>query len=92
MRGLSARSSRGDDIWRRSEIDHETLLAGIHVAGGITCQHALLATTYLDGHVGLNNGIHRWAVANEVGIDRAPVEMQYEQEESACPSSEPFLS
>jgi hypothetical protein len=82
-----------DDIWSHSETDRETLLAGIHAAGGITCEHALLATTYLDGHIGLNNGIHRWAVTDELGIERVPVEMQYEQEESVWPSwEEPFLS
>ena len=40
----------------------------------------MLATTYLDGHVGLNNGVHRWAVAVELGIEYVPVEMLYEQE------------
>ena len=74
-----------DDIWSRSESDHETLLTGIRAAGGITCEHALRATTYLDGHIGLNNGIHRWAIADELGITCVPVEMEYEQEESAWP-------
>ena len=69
-----------DDIWKRSETDRETLVAGIRTAGGIICEHALQATTYLDGHVGLNNGVHRWAVAFELGIERVPVEMQYQQE------------
>ena len=81
-----------DDIWSRSEIDHETLLARVHAAGGITCEYALLATTYLNGHVGLNNGIYRWAVADELAINRAPVEMQYERVESTWPSWDPFLS
>jgi hypothetical protein len=48
-----------DNIWECSETDRETLTAAIRAAGGITCAHALLATTYLDGHVGLNNGVHR---------------------------------
>jgi hypothetical protein len=69
-----------DDIWERSETYRETLMAGIRAARGITCAHALLATTYLDGHVGLNNGVHRWALAAELGIERVPVEMLYEQE------------
>jgi hypothetical protein len=81
-----------DDIWERSETDHKTLLARIRAAGGITCEYALEATTYLDGHIGLNNGIHRWAVATELGIKRVPVEMQYQQEESAWPSWELSLS
>ena len=75
-----------DDIWERSETDRESLLAGVREVGGITCEHALLATTYLDGHIGLNNGVHRWAVAAELGIERVPVEMQHEyEEESAWP-------
>jgi len=74
-----------DDIWSHSATDHETLLTGVRAAGGITCEHALEATIYLDGHIGLNNGIHRWAIADELGIARVPVEMRYEQEESAWP-------
>lgn len=81
-----------DDIWERSETDHATLTAGIREAGGITCGHALLATTYLDGHVGLNNGLHRWAVAAELGIKRVPVEMQRETEDAAPPWGLDFLS
>jgi hypothetical protein len=49
----------------------------------------LLATTYLDGHVGLNNDVHRWAVAVELGIEYVPVEMLYEQE-PAWPRWEEF--
>ena len=80
-----------DDIWERSETDRESLLAGVRAGGGITCEHALLATTYLDGHIGLNNGVHRWAAAAELGIERVPVEMQHEYEqESAWPSWGPF--
>ena len=80
-----------DDIWGRSETDHETLRAGILAAGGITCEHALMATTYLDGQAGLNNGVYRWAVAVELGIERVPVEMLYEQETALQPL-EPFPS
>lgn len=65
---------------------HETAATA---AGGITCEHALLATTYLDGHIGLNNGVHRWAVAVELGIEYVPVEMLYEQE-PAWPRWEEF--
>ena len=75
-----------DNIWERSETDHETLLAEVRESGGINCEYALLATTYLDGHIGLNNGVHRWAIASELGIERIPVEMQNEQEEAAWPS------
>lgn len=78
-----------DNIWERSETDHETLLAEVRAAGGIACKCALLATTYLDGHIGLNNGVHRWAVAREIGIDRVPVEMQIERE-PVWPTWDPF--
>jgi hypothetical protein len=71
-----------DDIWKRSQTDHDSLVAGIRSAGGIKCEHALQATTYQDGHIGLNNGIHRWAVANELGIEWVPVEMYYEPPEA----------
>ena len=80
-----------DDIWKRSDTDHETLLAGIRVAGGIACKCALMATSYIDGHIGLNNGVHRWAVAVELGIERVPVEMLHEQE-SLWPPLESFES
>jgi hypothetical protein len=69
-----------EDIWERSETDHDSLLTAIRAAGGIVCQHALEATTYLDGEIGLNNGVHRWAIADELDIYRVPVEMQYERE------------
>jgi hypothetical protein len=45
----------------------------------------------LDDHIGLNNGVHRWAVAVELGIERVPVEMLYEQETVLQPL-EPFPS
>lgn len=80
-----------DKIWERSETDRETLRGAIHAARGIVCEHALLATTYLDGHVGLNNGVHRWAVADELGIERVPVEMQHEHE-PVWPSWDDFSS
>lgn len=72
-----------ESIWERSS--HEELTAGIRANGGITCEYALLATTYLDGHIGLNNGLHRWAVAIEEGVRRIPVEMQYEPEPTLLP-------
>jgi hypothetical protein len=81
-----------DDIWERSETDRETLMAGIRAARGITCAYALLATTYLDGHIGLNNCVHRWAVAAELGIERVPVEMLHEEQESVWASWEHSLS
>jgi hypothetical protein len=77
-----------DNIWERSETDREALMAGVIAAGGIKCAHALHATTYLDGHIGLNNGVHRWAVAEELGIERVPVEMRYEQEPVWSPWAE----
>jgi hypothetical protein len=65
----------------RARLAHEKLTALIRDAGGIACGHALTATTYLDGETGLNDGIHRWAVASELGVTRAPVKMQREREE-----------
>jgi ParB-like chromosome segregation protein Spo0J len=37
--------------------------------------------TFLDGRVSLDNGVHRWAVAVELGITRVPVEMVYQPPE-----------
>ena len=39
--------------------------------------------TFADGRISLDNGVHRWAVAVELGIKRVPVEMIYEPPEPA---------
>ena len=70
-----------DPIWEHSETTHAALLEGIKAAGGIACDDAPAATAYLDGVIGLNNGIHRWAVCDELGVKRVPVEMRHEREE-----------
>jgi ParB-like chromosome segregation protein Spo0J len=36
-----------------------------------------------DGQISLDNGVHRWAVAAELGIKRVPVEMIYQSPEPA---------
>ncbi len=33
-----------------------------------------------DGRVRLDNGVHRWVVARELGIDNVPVDMRTETE------------
>lgn len=65
----------------RARLAHEKLTTLIRAAGGIACGHALTATKYLDGETGLNDGIHRWAAASELGVTRAPVKMEREPEE-----------
>jgi len=44
----------------------------------ITCGHALDAIAPLSGEIALVNGLHRWAVADELGIGLVPVEMSTE--------------
>jgi ParB-like chromosome segregation protein Spo0J len=45
--------------------------------------YALSAMMFADGRISLDNGLHRWAVAVELGIKRVPVEMIYESPEPA---------
>jgi hypothetical protein len=60
-------------------LNHDELAALIMAAGRtVECTHALSAITYADQRVGLSNGVNRWAVANELGIERVPVNMRYE--------------
>lgn len=47
---------------------------------GIACGYALKATTLLSGEIGLTNGLHRWVVATELGIEVVPVSMRHETE------------
>ena len=46
-------------------------------------QWPLSALTFTDGQISLDNGVHRWAVAAELGIKRVPVEMIYQSPEPA---------
>jgi hypothetical protein len=70
--------SRSGCIWQdgRCRLGHEELTDLIRAAGGIGCEHALTARALLTGGVELVDGIHRWAVADELGIDVVPVEME----------------
>ena len=45
--------------------------------------YALSAMTFTDGQISLDNGVHRWAVATELGIKRVPVEMNYQSPKPA---------
>jgi hypothetical protein len=69
-------------IWRpgHCELTHEELTDRIQVAGGVACGYALDATMLLSGEIELTNGLHRWVVASELGIDVVPVKMRYETE------------
>jgi hypothetical protein len=69
-------------IWQpgHCDITHEELAALIRSAQGVTCGHALKARILLDGSTELVNGLHRWAVADELGINVVPVEMRIETE------------
>ena len=69
-------------IWRpgHCELTHEELTDRIQVAGGVGCGYALDATMLLSGEIELTNGLHRWVVASELGVDVVPVKMRYETE------------
>jgi hypothetical protein len=71
-----------EPIWDRSELPREELTARIIAAGTwIDHAYALSAMTFSAGRVSLDNGVHRWAVAVELGITRVPVEMVYQPPE-----------
>jgi hypothetical protein len=73
-----------EPIWDRSELSREELTARIIAAGHrIDHAYALSAMTFADGRISLDNGVHRWAVAVELGITRVPVKMIYESQESS---------
>jgi hypothetical protein len=73
-----------EPIWDRSELPREELTARIIAAGHrIGHASALSAMKFSDGRISLDNGVHRWAVAAELGIKRVPVEMIYQSPESA---------
>ena len=60
------------DLWERAELGHDDQAARVAAAGGITCEHALYATTLPDDRVRLDNGMHWWAIATEFGITHVP--------------------
>jgi hypothetical protein len=71
-----------EPIWDRCELPRDELTARIIAAGSrIDHAYALSAMTFSDGRISLDNGVHRWAVAVELGIRRVPVEMIYQQPE-----------
>jgi hypothetical protein len=73
-----------EPIWDNSELTREELTARIITAGRrIDHAYALSAMTFADGRISLDNGVHRWAVAVELGIKRVPVDMIYESPEPA---------
>jgi hypothetical protein len=65
------------EIWEPGnyELSHEELTVRILAVDGIDCEHALEALTHLSGEINLLNGLHRWAVASELGISEVPVKM-----------------
>ena len=72
-----------EPTWDRSELPREELTTRIIAAGHLIGHHyALSAMTFTDGRISLDNGVHRRAVAAELGIKRVPVEM-------TCQSPEP---
>jgi hypothetical protein len=79
------------EIWEPPcfEMSREELTAAVAWNGGIADEYALEATTRRDGSVELVNGVHRWAVANELGYPVVPVVMTYEPaEDEAVPGAE----
>jgi len=73
-----------EPIWDRSELSREDLTARIRAAGDcIDHAYALSAMTFADGRISLDNDVHRWAAALELGIKRVPVQMTYESPEPA---------
>jgi hypothetical protein len=71
-----------EPIWDRSELPRKELTRRIIAAGyRIDHAYALSALTFVDGRISLSNGVHRWAVAVELGIKRVPVEMINESPE-----------
>ena len=75
-----------EPIWDSSELPREELTQRIIAAGHrIDHAYALSAMTFADGRISLDNGVHRWAAAVELGIKRVPVKMLYE---TPTPASE----
>ena len=71
-----------EPIWDKSELPREELTARMIAAGNrIDHAYALSAMTFSDGRISLDNGVHRWAVAVELGIRRVPVVMIYQLRE-----------
>jgi hypothetical protein len=70
------------DIWADAHLSHEELRRRIAGAGGIACEHALKAIIG-PGEAGhLSDGVHRWAVADELGLSFVPVEVRRQEFEA----------
>jgi len=57
-------------------LSREELISGIGAAGGIPCARALTARPLPDGTIELVDGMHRWAVCTEFGVEMVPVKME----------------
>jgi hypothetical protein len=55
------------------ELTREKLVSRIGAADGITCEYALDAWTLVSCEVELVDGLHRWDVADKLGIKVVPV-------------------
>jgi hypothetical protein len=66
-------------------LSHDDLTSGIRDAGGVECGRALTARPLPDGTVELVDGMHRWSVCTELGVEMVPVKM----EEPLGPDPEP---
>jgi hypothetical protein len=68
-----------EPIWDKSELSRAELTARM-IAAGRRIDHvfALSAMKFSNGRISLDNGVHRWAVAVELGIKRVPVDMIYQ--------------
>jgi hypothetical protein len=71
-------------IWQegRCQLSHAEMTSQIRAVGGITCGYALAGRNLLAGGVELVDGVHRWTVAGELGIDLVPVKMSAEEADS----------
>jgi hypothetical protein len=68
------------DFWSAGKYSREELTRYIRLAGGVKRDYALEARTLRSGEILLVNGCHRWAVADELGIQSVPVMMEFEPE------------
>lgn len=59
-------------LWDAADLTRETLSRLIAEAGGVRHDFPLLAQVVTGGPVMPTDGIHRWAVAAELGIPRLP--------------------
>ena len=69
-------------IWRdrHCELSHEDPDQPDPDGWGIGCVYNLEVTTLLSGETKLTNGLHRWVVDAELGVDVVPVKMRHETE------------